>query len=143
MGGWTIKFEGIQRKVLEQNFTAFVGGFEYSFIGLFDTIYNINWLMEYQYDGRENLTNVVAQNDLMLGSRLVLNDISGTQILAGVIQDLDFSNVRSGFIEASSRINDNWKWRLDARLFSSDELAEPSYLIRRDDYVQFSLEYYF
>ncbi len=142
IGGWTIKFEGIQRKVLEQNFTAFVGGFEYSFIGLFDTIYNINWLMEYQYDGRENLTNVVAQNDLMLGSRLVLNDISGTQILAGVIQDLDFSNVRSGFIEASSRINDNWKWRLDARLFSSDELAEPSYLIRIDDYVQFRLEYY-
>ena len=143
MGGWTIKFEGIQRKVLEQNFTAFVGGFEYSFIGLFDTIYNVNWLMEYQYDGREDLTNVVAQNDLMLGSRLVLNDISGTQILAGVIQDLDFSNVRSGFIEASSRINDNWKWRLDARLFSSDEPAELSYLVRRDDYVQFSLEYYF
>jgi hypothetical protein len=99
--------------------------------------------MEYQYDGRENLTNVVAQNGLMIGSRLVLNDISGTQILAGVIQDLDFSNVRSGFIEASSRINDNWKWRLDARLFSSDELAELSYLMRRDDYVQFSLEYYF
>jgi hypothetical protein len=143
MGGWTIKFEGIQRKVMEQDFTAFVGGFEYSFVGLFDSIYDVNWLMEYQYDDRDDLTNVVAQNDLMIGTRLVFNDIDGTQILAGMVQDLDYSNVRAGFVETSSRINDNWKWRLDAWLFSSDEPAEPSYLLRRDDYVQFSLEYYF
>jgi hypothetical protein len=143
LGGWTIKFEGIHRKVIEQDFTAFVGGFEYSFVGLFDSVYDVSWLMEYQYDDRENVTNVVAQNDLMLGSRLVFNDIDGTQILAGVVQDLDYSNVSSGFIEASSRINDNWKWRVDAWMFSSDEPAEPSYLVRRDDYIQLSLEYYF
>jgi hypothetical protein len=143
MGGWTIKFEGIQRKVMEQDFTAFVGGFEYSFVGLFDSIYNVNLLMEYQYDGRDDLTSVVAQNDLMMGSRIVFNDIDGTQILLGLVQDLDYSNVRSGFIEASSRINNHWKWRLDAWFFSSNEPAEPSYLLRSDDYVQFSLEYYF
>jgi hypothetical protein len=143
LGGWTVKFEGVQRKVMDQNYTAFVGGFEYSFVGLFDSIYDINWLMEYQYDDREDLTKVISQNDLMLGTRLVFNDIDGTQILAGVVQDLDYSNVRSGFIEASSRINDHWKWRVDAWMFSSDEPAEPSYMLRRDDYVQISLEYYF
>ena len=143
LGDWTIKFEGIQRCVLEQDFSAFVGGFEYSFVGLFDSVYDVNWLMEYQYDNREDLTNVIGQNDLMVGTRLVFNDIDGTQILAGVAQDLDYSNVRSGFIEASSRINDHWKWRVDARMFSSDEIAEPSYFLRRDDYVQLSLEYYF
>ena len=128
---------------MEQDYTAFVGGFEYSFVGVFDSIYNINWLMEYQYDGRDDITNVVAQNDLMIGSRFVFNDIDGTVILAGVVQDLDYSNVRSGFIEASSRINDHWKWRVDAWMFSSDEPAEPSYMLRRDDYVQLSIEYYF
>lgn len=143
LGDWTIKFEGIQRTVLEQDFTAFVGGFEYSFVGLFDSVYDINWLMEYQYDGRDDLTNVIGQNDLMLGSRLVFNDVDGTEILAGIVQDLDYSNVRSGFIEASSRINDHWKWRVDAFVFSSDEPTEPSFLLRRDDYVQLSLEYYF
>lgn len=143
LGDWTLKFEGIQRTVLDQDFTAFVGGFEYSFVGLFDSVYDINWLMEYQYDDREDLTNVIAQNDLMLGSRLVFNDVDGTEILLGVVQDLDYSNVRSGFIEASSRINDNWKWRVDAWMFTSDEPTEPSYLLRRDDYVQLSLEYYF
>jgi len=143
LGGWTFKFEGIQRKVMEQDFTAFVGGFEYSFVGLFGSVYDINWLMEYQYDGRDELSNVVAQNDLMLGSRLVLNDVDGTEILVAMVQDLDYSGVRSGFIEASSRINDHWKWRVDAWMFSSDEPAEPSYLLRRADYIQLSLEYYF
>jgi hypothetical protein len=143
LGSWTIKFEGIHRNVMEQDFTAFVGGFEYSFVGLFDSVYDVNWLMEYQYDNREDLSNVVAQNDLMVGSRLVFNDIDGTEILIGMVQDLDYSHVRSGFIEASSRINDNWKWRFDAWMFSSDEPADPSYLLRRDEYIQLNLEYYF
>ncbi|WP_299078577.1 hypothetical protein [uncultured Paraglaciecola sp.] len=143
IGGWTIKFEGVQRKVMEQDYSAFVGGFEYSFVGLFDSVYDINWLMEYQYDNRDDLTKVAAQNDLMLGSRLVFNDVDGTEILLGMVQDLDYSKVRSGFIEASSRINDHWKWRVDAWLFSSDEPTEPTYMFRRDDYVQLSVEYYF
>jgi hypothetical protein len=143
LGGWIVKFEGVQRKVMEQSYTAFVGGFEYSFVGLFDSVYDINWLMEYQYDDREDQTKVVAQNDLMIGSRLVFNDVDGTQFLLGLVQDIDYSNVRSGFIEASSRINDNWKWRVDAWMFSSDDPIEPSYLLRRDDYVQLSIEYYF
>lgn len=143
VGGWTLKFEGIHRTTINEDFTAFVGGFEYTFVGLFDSVYDINLLMEYQYDERGEAINVIAQNDLMVGSRLVLNDIDGTQILFGLVQDLDYSNVRSGFVEASSRINDHWKWRVDAWLFSSDEPIEPSYFLRRDDYVQLSLEYYF
>ncbi len=143
IGGWTLKFEGIHRTVMQQDSVAFVGGFEYSFVGVFDSIYDINWLMEYQYDDRESSNTVLAQNDLMIGSRFVFNDFDGSEILIGVVQDLDHSGVRSGFIEASSRINDHWKWRVDAWMFSSDEPSEPSYLIRRDDYVQLSLEYYF
>lgn len=159
LGGLTVKFEGIQRTVFEedyattvdgipvefaqQDYMAFVGGIEYSFVGLFDGTYDINLLVEYQFDDREELATTTAQNDLMLGSRFVFNDVDGTEVLMGLVQDLDYSGVRSGFVEASSRLSDNWKWRLDAWLFSSDEPAEPSYLVRRDDYVQLSLEYYF
>ncbi|MEP0355765.1 hypothetical protein [Paraglaciecola sp.] len=141
VGDWTLKFEGVHRKILDQSTSAFVGGFEYSFVQVFDSFIDINLLMEYQYDERDNQTQ--AQNDLMLGSRIVLNNIDGTEILVGLVQDLDYSKVRSGFIEASSRINDNWKWRVDAWFFSSDEPLEPTYLIRSDDYLQMSLEYYF
>ncbi|MFT2090533.1 hypothetical protein [Paraglaciecola sp. 2405UD69-4] len=141
VGDWTIKFEGVQRKIQDQSTTAFVGGFEYSFVQVFDSFIDINWLMEYQFDERDLLAQ--SQNDLMLGSRIVFNDIDGTEVLVGIVQDLEYSSVRSGFIEASSRINDNWKWRVDAWMFSSDEPSELTYLLRRDDYVQLSLEYYF
>ncbi|MGJ8680288.1 hypothetical protein [Paraglaciecola sp.] len=159
LGGWIVKFEGIQRNLFEQDrifiidgipvsyeqqdYFAAVAGFEYSYVGLFDSVYDINLLMEYQYDDRKELATSVAQNDLMIGSRLVFNDIDGTEILMGFVQDLDYSNVRSGFVEASSRLNDNWKWRLDAWFFSSDEPTEATHLLRRDDYIQFSLEYYY
>ncbi|MGS2720853.1 hypothetical protein [Paraglaciecola aestuariivivens] len=143
MGGWTLKFEGVHRTIMNQKSVAFVGGFEYPFVGIFDSVYDINLLMEYQYDDREPSNTVLAQNDLMIGSRFVFNNFDGSEILFGIVQDLDHSNVRSGFIEASSRINDHWKWRVDAWMFSSDEPVEPSYFLRRDDYVQMSLEYYF
>jgi hypothetical protein len=140
---WIIKFEAIQRSGNTQDYWAMVGGFEYTSVGVLDSIYDIGWLMEYQYDDRKELATTSAQNDLLFGARWVFNDIDGTEILFGLVQDLDYSKVRSGFIEASSRINDHWKWRLDAYLFSSDEPNEPSFLLRRDDYAQFSLEYYF
>ena len=140
---WILKLEAIQRQSASQDYWAMVGGFEYTSVGVFGSVYDIGWLMEYQYDDRQELAKSAAQNDILLGARWALNDIDGTSVLVGVVQDLDYSAVRSGFIEASSRINDHWKWRLDAYLFSSDEPNEPSYLLRRDDYVQFSLEYYF
>jgi hypothetical protein len=78
-----------------------------------------------------------------MGGRIAFNDEEGTELLFGLVQDLDRSSSRSGLVEASSRINDNWKWRLDAWFFQSDTPSEFSYSIRQDDFVQFSLEYYF
>jgi hypothetical protein len=140
---WLLKFEAIQRQSTTQDYWAMVGGFEYTSVGVLGSVYDIGWLMEYQYDDRKELASSAAQNDLMFGARWALNDVDGTSVLVGMVQDLDYSGVRSAFVEASSRINDHWKWRLDAYLFSSDEPTEPSYTFRRDDYVQFSLEYYF
>lgn len=140
---WLLKFEGIYRDTFDDQFFAAVGGFEYTQVGVFDSVFDIGWLMEYQYDDRNGLAPTLAQNDLMLGSRIVFNDFDGTEILLGLVQDLEFSSSRSAFVEASSRINDQWKWRLDAYLFSSDEPEDFMSLLRRDDFVEFSLEYYF
>ncbi|WJG08473.1 hypothetical protein [Aliiglaciecola sp. LCG003] len=142
-GAWLFKFEGISRQSEVDDYTAAVGGFEYTKVGVFNSNFDLGWLMEYQYDGRDNILLAPSQNDLMLGSRIVFNDIDGTEILLGFIQDLDVSSSRMGFVEASSRINDNWKWRFDAWLFSSKEPSEPVYQYRRDDFAQLSVEYYF
>lgn len=142
-GAWLWKLEAIQRRTEAEDFHALTGGFEYTSVGVLNSVYDIGWLLEYQYDSRGALSTSLGQNDLMVGSRIVFNDIDGTEILIALVQDLDESGRRSGFVEASSRINDNWKWRLDGWFFSADMPADPTYLLRRDDYLQLSLEYYF
>jgi len=141
---WLLKFEGIYRDTDgQQSYMALTTGFEYTSVGVFDSVWDIGWLLEYQFDDRDELATGPGQNDLMFGSRLVFNDVEGTEILIAMVQDLDQSSSRSAFVEASSRINDNWKWRADVRLFSSDLERDPLYGLRQDDVMQFSLEYYF
>jgi len=140
---WLYKFEGIYRDVnQQQSYFAAVAGFEYTSVGVFETVWDLGWLLEYQYDNDHN-TKPDDRNALMLGTRLALNDVNGTEVLLGYVQDLDDSSSHTGFIEASSRINDNWKWRIDAWFLASDNMLDPSYSVRQDDYIQASLEYYF
>lgn len=152
---WIFKFEGIYRQddllnvplalqgTIDEDFYAAVAGFEYTKVGIFDSQYDLGWLMEYQYDEREDTPFVFGQNDVMLGFRIITNDIDGTEVLLGAVQDLDRSSSYTGFIEASSRITDQWKWKFDAYFFGSEEQSDPLYFFRREDHVQFSLEYYF
>lgn len=142
-GSWLLKFEGIYRSGQSEDFFAAVGGFERTFVGVFDTSYDLGFLMEYQYDERDNNFFAVAQNDLMTGLRWVWNDIDGTEVLTGYIQDLDHTDTYSAFMEASSRMTDNWRWKIDAYFFSSDQTDDTFYYFRRDDHVQVALEYYF
>lgn len=140
---WLWKFEAIHRETEVESFTAADVGFEYTFSGIFETVWDFGLLMEYQYDTRDDVVRAPGQNDLFVGGRLAFNDEAGTEILFGVVQDLERSSSRSGLVEASSRINDNWKWRVDAWLFQSENADEVTYPIRRDDFVQVALEYYF
>ena len=140
---WLWKVEVIHRKTDADSFTAMTGGFEYTIGGVFDTVWDLGLLAEYQYDERDDLVIAPGQNDLFFGSRIAFNDADGTELLFGLVQDLDRSSSRSGLLEASSRINDNWKWRVDAWFFQSDTVNEVTYAVRKDDFLQFSLEYYF
>ncbi|WP_349588180.1 hypothetical protein [Alteromonas sp. NFXS44] len=142
-GAWLLKFEGIYRAGQSEDFAAAVAGFERTSVGVFGTSYDLGVLMEYQYDEREDNFFATGQNDLMLGLRWVWNDIDGTEILSGFIQDLDESDTYSAFVEASSRMTDNWRWKMDAYFFSSDQTDDTFYYMRRDDHVQVALEYYF
>lgn len=140
---WLFKFEGIYRENSRENFFALTGGFEYTQVGVFDSAIDLGWLMEYQYDERDILATTPGQNDLMFGTRVAFNDIEGTEVLIAYVQDLDNSGSFSGFIEASARINDSFKWSLDAWFFNSEEPQEILYSFRKDDFVQLALEYYF
>ncbi|QJR82893.1 hypothetical protein CA267_014895 [Alteromonas pelagimontana] len=142
-GSWLLKFEGIYRSGQSEDFTAAVAGFERTTVGVLGTSHDLGVLMEYQYDERENNYFATGQNDLMVGLRWIWNDIDGTEVLTGFIQDLDDTQTYNAFIEASSRMTDNWRWKVDGYFFSSDDPDDTYFVMRRDDHIQVSLEYFF
>ena len=138
-----IKLEAIQGKTLDEEFNAYVAGFEYTVVDFYETGVDLGLLLEHQFDERENQAFILGQNDLMLGARFQLNDFAGSELLVGFVRDLDYSGTYSAYIEGSTRLNQNWRLAVNGYFFSSDTDTQPSYLIRRDDHITLNVEYFF
>ncbi len=122
LGRWLLKFEGIYRdsdspKTPEQDkldgktsptedFTAFTGGFEYTFAGIFENSADLGVLVEFHNDSRDFEATSLYQNDVFFGFRYSKNSATDPNILFGVIQDLDVDSY-IGFFEASRRVGQN------------------------------------
>lgn len=143
---WLGKFEGIIREGQGSTFGALVAGLEYTKYQIFDSDTDLGLLVEYLYDGRDDdgLSAPVTpfDNDIFLGTRLSLNDVKNTQVLAGIMMDLDIDEY-SFNIEAERRITNNMSAELLLRLFDGGDPLGAFSRIRKDDYVQFSLSYHF
>jgi hypothetical protein len=142
-GSWLLKLEALHGSTLNESFNAFVAGYEYTLVNFYDSGYDLGILMEYQFDQRDTNPLIFGQNDLMVGSRLQINDFAGSEFLFGYVQDLDEMSSYSAFIEASTRLNQQWRLELNAYFFSSDESFDPTHAIRRDDHVSLQVEYFF
>lgn len=138
-----LKLEAISGKSLEQDFTAYVAGFEYTLVNFYETGYDLGLLLEHQFDEREDQAFIFGQNDLMLGARLQINDFAGSEVLLGFVRDLDNSGSYSAYVEGSTRLNQNWRFSLNAYFFSASVEQDPSYLIRRDDHIELNIQYFF
>lgn len=147
-GDWTWKLEAVSVERMKQRHFAMTSGFEYTYVGLFDTQIDLGMLAEYLYDDRGEFTPLDLaptpySNDLMAGLRFVFNDMQGSEMLMGMIYDLD-GNATSLSLEASRRLGNNWKLALEYRGNSGVKPEEPLlYPIRKDDYLQLELFRYF
>lgn len=142
-GDWLWKLESIYRQSGPQEFVAATAGYEYTRVGVFNRSWDLGWIAEYQYDSRGLQAPVIGQNDLFIGWRLALNDVAGSEVLLGVLQDLDRSSSRSAKLEASMRLTNSLRLRLNAWLFQTDDISDVLYNLRQDDYLELSLDYYF
>ena len=140
---WLLKLEMIYRDSDTDNFSALTGGFEYTFVGIMDRAWDLGVILEYSWDQRHWSTAGALQNDLFFGGRWALNDVASSEVLFGIVQDLDDSGGTNALVEASTRIGDRIKVYFEVRLFGSEEPRDPFYQIRRDSYAELSLEYYF
>lgn len=139
---WLWKLEAIRRSGQGDTFFAATGGFEYTFYGVFDSATDIGLLTEYLRDEGPVETRSPFENDVFGGLRFTLNDPQSTEALMGCIFDLNSSS-RFCSVEASRRFGDRWVGSLELRTFSSVPRLDPFFTLRRDDYVQLELAYYF
>jgi hypothetical protein len=104
---------------------------------------DVGLILEYQYDGRDEFEPVtIADNDVFVGTRLALNDIQDTAVLAGFSYDTDTGETFVN-IEAERRFGDNWFGELRVRAFSGAEQGDTTWWLQQDDYVQLSISRYF
>jgi len=146
LGDWLWKFEGIYRSTSLEDFWATQAGFEYSFIGVFESNLDLGLLMEHSWDSRgevaQGAQGSLMQNDLFLGARLAFNDMQSSELLMGIGSDLDH-NAYSFMIEASRRFGDNFIASFDVRLLQSNDENDLLYFLSNDDHAQLSVAWYF
>ena len=129
---WLLKLEALQQKRRGELAFTTAAGFEYTYYQVFETDADIGILAEYLYhDDKEN----PFQNDLFLGSRLTLNDEASTELLVGMIIDLDTSS-QSYFIESSRRIGESYKLTLEGRFFTIQDNDAANLFLDQADFIR-------
>ena len=141
-GDWLWKLEAIYNQNDREDYIAFVGGFEFTIVGVNDSASDLGLLVEYHYDGRDENATTAFENDIFIGARWVLNDVQSTELLVGAIVDAD-SQASFASIEASRRLGQSWKVSLEARVLSSLDKQELLYDLRDDDYIELQIARYF
>ncbi len=140
---WLWKLEAIGRSGFVDRFEAAVGGFEYTFYGVAESAADVGLLMEYQYDNRSIFEPpTLADNDLFVGTRLALNDVQDTALLAGVVFDTETSEAFLN-IEAERRLGNNVVAELRIRAITGSSPTDLGYAISKDDYVQLQFSRFF
>ena len=147
-GAWLLKLEAIRRTgarnlaSMEEDYTAFVAGGEYTLYSVFDAGIDLSLLGEWNRDGRRERATNVFQNDLFLGARLAFNDVESTDLIVGVLHDADLGT-RSFNAEFNRRLSDEWSLHLEAVVFSNVDRMDLAYPTRRDSFVELNLTYNF
>lgn len=147
-GPWLLKLEAIRRTGArnrlsrEEDYTALVTGFEYTFYSAFGTAADLGLLGEWHRDGRSSGATNQFQSDVFFGMRLGLNDVQGTEMLVSVLADTDYVT-RTLVAEASRRISDRWSMELEAVAFLNVDDMDIAYATRRDSFIGLNLIYSF
>ncbi len=139
---WLLKLEAMTRDGQDERFAAISTGFEYTFFNVKDLGSDIGILLEYHRDDRGKSAPAISlDDDLFFGMRLAMNDTQDTQLLTGLIKDLNHDAV-SYFIEASRRLNDHYTIEIEARFFTGTENSF-ALALEPDDFILLSLTRYF
>ena len=139
---WLWKFEGIRRSGIGDTYFAATLGLEYSFFDIQESGVDLGIVAEYLYDDRGDQATTPFEDDSLIGLRIALNDTQSTDALIGIIVDNEGDgNILS--LEASRRIGNSYKLNVEANKFFGSDSNDLLYSIRNDDFIQFTLAYFY
>jgi hypothetical protein len=139
-GQLLLKFEGIFRNGQGSAYGAATTGFEYTFAGFLSTKTDFGFLAEWLYDDRGDEATTPMQNDYFVGMRFVFNDQKDTNLLMGMIDDVE-GDAQSYFIEANRRYGERIRATVEVRV--QDVPPDDNYIsIQDDDFLMLELAYY-
>jgi hypothetical protein len=142
-GSMAWKLEGAWRETGGVTTWGSVAGFEYTFGDVRGSGVDVGVLGEFLWDEKRETLNVFFDDELFVGVRLALNDVAGTTLLAGVIADrVDATRRRYG-LEASRRLDDDWKLSGELRVFSKWPTDDNMTFLADQDFLTMTLERYF
>lgn len=142
LGGWALKLEAARREQREVWTNAMVAGFEYTLFGVGGSAVDVGVLSEYLYDQRAGVFEAFFDRDVFAGTRISLNDVAGTTLLAGAIRDLDNTSV-AYTVEAERRFGSSFKLALESRLLSNVPDDAPNKPLANEDSVSLIGQYFF
>ena len=136
------KTEVIVRDGFSETYAAAVSGFEYTFYQTFDSDSDFSILIEYQHDGRsKNEPQILSDQDIFVGYRITLNDMSDSSFQGGTVYDTSRYNSIT-FLEYETRIYENFSFQVSVTEFSETQTSDPSYIFDSDDFIQIKLTSY-
>ena len=99
-------------------------------------------LAEWLYDARGRRAASVWANDLYLSGILALNDVPGTELMAGLLADLRH-DYRALNLEVKRRLSNRWLMRLEASAVLRTDPDDPTHDGRRDSFlgIDFTFSY--
>ncbi len=141
---WLWKLEAITRGGFGDRYPAFTAGFERTLVGILGSGTDLGLVAEYLYDSRGTGSSSTTpfQSDVFLGTRLVLNDVHGTELLTGAIVDVE-SRATLLSIEGSRRLGESWSAVLTGHAFLNSTAPQPLSAFRRDHYLELALTRHF
>jgi len=141
-GEWLWKGEAIYRNGQGSDFAAATFGFEYTIYGLLGSAMDLGIIGEYIFDDRDEIVPTPYDNDLMLGFRWTWNDVDDTNLLAGIIKNLENpSSILT--LEGSHRLGESAKVEVTAVLFAETNENDPVYFFSDDSFIKVEIIFYF
>jgi hypothetical protein len=137
-----LKFEGLVRETRGERSYAAVAGFEYSWSGLFDGAQDLGLIVEALRDTQAGLLSARYDHEVFLGGRWSLNDVANSQALGGVLIDSTGAG-QTWSLEASRRLDDDWKLGLRLRVFTGGDPNDLANVEKDADELRLTLERYF